>query len=90
MGLICAIALSADGTTIIDGRFRYLALRWNGIDPASATTVLGGPALRPHPDLTDDDAALHYVSSMNIRRQHLNDGQVAIIGCKLELSGDAR
>jgi hypothetical protein len=44
--LLAPIILSPDGRTILDGRFRYLALRWNGIDPATATTHQGNPAFK--------------------------------------------
>ena len=45
-GLIQPITLSPDGTQIVDGRFRYLALRWNGIDPQTAVTLTGVPVFK--------------------------------------------
>jgi hypothetical protein len=44
--LLKPILLTPDGTAILDGRFRYLALKWNGIDPETAQTDTGKPALQ--------------------------------------------
>lgn len=81
LGLIRPILISADGSTIIDGRFRYLALRWNGIDPDSA---LAGPG--DEPALKRLDHHENYVSriySENVIRQHLSDDQKAMIRVEL-------
>ena len=40
------ILLTPDGTAILDGRFRYLALKWNGVGPETATAAGGKPALQ--------------------------------------------
>jgi hypothetical protein len=85
-GLIEPIKLTHDGTTIVDGRFRYLALRWNGIDPATATTKWGEPgkpALQRLGAHYTEEMYLDYIVSSNIRL-HLTDGQKACIAVKLE------
>lgn len=46
IGLLMPITLSPDGTQIVDGRFRYLALRWNGIEPETAAAHGGDPAFK--------------------------------------------
>jgi hypothetical protein len=82
--LIHPITLSPDGTTIVDGRFRYLALRWNGINPATATTFNGQPALRRLGQHYDECKILDYIRSLNIVRTHLTDGQRAMILVNIE------
>jgi hypothetical protein len=82
-GLIRSIALSPDGTQIVDGRFRYLALRWNGIDPATTTTLGGDPALtRLDPDHDELDI-VDFVIAMNVKRHHYTEGQHACIAVGL-------
>ena len=72
-GLIYPILLSPHGGTIIDGRFRYLALKWNGIDPAIATTWTGEPAIQrmePDPRVDEDELVLAVVYALNCLRKH--------------------
>lgn len=63
------IALSADGTTIIDGRLRYAAYRKAGIKPCFKRIDAGA----------DDDAIIDYILALNLYRQHLNEGQRAMV-----------
>jgi hypothetical protein len=79
IGLIEPIRLSADGTQIIDGRFRYLALRWNGTDPQTATTLFGDPALKRIPAYYSERDIIDYIVSANLIRTHLTDDQRAVI-----------
>jgi hypothetical protein len=84
LGLIEQIALSPDGTTIVDGRFRYLALRWNGIDPATATTIFGSSALKRLGAYYTDRMFLDYIYSANMVRAHYTDDQVAMFRAQIE------
>ncbi|EUA09393.1 parB-like nuclease domain protein [Mycobacterium kansasii 732] len=87
LGLIQSIIVSADRTTIIDGRFRYLALKWNGIDPATATTLHGLPALKSEPNSDDTKMVIACVQAMNRLRTHYTADQIAVI--RAEIAGQA-
>lgn len=74
------ILLSPDGTTIIDGRFRYLALKWNGLDPAAAKTWCGEPALQRlevPPGRDEDEIIWAVVYGTNCLRKHYADEEIA-------------
>jgi len=80
-GLIQPIRLSPDGTTIVDGRFRYLALKWNGLDPAATTTRLRQPALQRADAATYDDTGrlVDIVTAVNCLRKSYTAGDVAML-----------
>ena len=83
-GLIQPIMLSTDGKRLIDGRFRYFALRWNGIDPLTATTVFGKPAVQRLPANTSE---ADFIIAVNVLRQHrevtAEEAREAIAQCLL-------
>ncbi len=86
------ILLTPDGTSILDGRFRYLALKWNGIDPDTATIQSGEPALRrltlPDPlpaHCEEPDEFMGAVSyGLNCLRKSYTEDEVAEILAKSE------
>ena len=69
-GLFQRIFLSADGTTILDGRFRYLALRWLGFDPETATTSSSHPVLQRQPDCDNDETTCAVIYAVNCLRDN--------------------
>lgn len=77
-GLIQPIMVSSDGTAILDGRFRYLALKWLGMDPATTTTCTGEPALR-RATFNDEETLVNVVYAINCLRYHYSDGQKAFV-----------
>jgi hypothetical protein len=88
--LLSPITLSPDGATIVDGRFRYLALRWNGITPETATTHQGEPALKRLGHHYDECKIIDYILSLNVIRTHLSEDQRAGIEVALmELTDEA-
>ncbi len=76
-----AIVLSADGTTIIDGRLRYAAYRKAGVTPRfrrwpHATPIWSAP--------NDDDIHIaSFIAGANMCRQHLTNDQRAVIGAAI-------
>jgi hypothetical protein len=83
-GLIQPIMLSADGTTILDGRFRYLALKWNGIDPRTATTRFGAPAMRCEPRYDDDELLVAVIYGVNCLRKAYTPEEVAAVQAQID------
>lgn len=78
---VCPIVLSADGTTIIDGRLRYAAYRKAGIRPRftrwpHATSIWTAP---------DDDMQTiwDFIAGMHLLRTHLTEGQRAFVAVEL-------
>lgn len=69
-GLIEPIVLAPDGETIVDGRNRYRACEKAGRDPVFST-------LGPH---YTDEEIVAYIISTNVRRRHLTQGQLSMIG----------
>jgi protein gp37 len=73
-GLAQHIVLTADRSTIVDGRNRYRACVEAGLDPVF--------------ELLDerytDEMILKYILSANLTRRHLNLGQVAVLSLKVE------
>lgn len=83
LGIIQRIVLAPDGTTIVDGRFRYLALKWNGINPQTATTEWGEPVLRRLGGWYTEEHIVSHIVSANLIRTHLSDDQKAVIAARL-------
>lgn len=76
------ILISPDGATLLDGRFRYLALRWNGIDPQTATTSTGQPALErlKMPSGRDEDEyTWSVIWGVNACRKHYTAEELAAL-----------
>jgi hypothetical protein len=90
-GLYQPILLSPDGTINLDGRFRYLALKWLGIDPSAATTVFGGPALQqldpsvpPRDNFDDEDELIvAVVYALNCLRKIYTPEELAAIEAEI-------
>jgi protein gp37/ParB-like chromosome segregation protein Spo0J len=73
-GLGQPIVLSPDQSTIVDGRNRYRACVEAMVDPVFRTL----PA-----SFTDEQIA-DYIVSENLRRRHLNTGQLAMLALRVE------
>lgn len=83
-----AIVLSADGTTIVDGRLRYAAYRKAGIEPRfrrwpHATSIWTAPS-------GDEIHVINFIIGMNLCRHHLSGDQRAIVAvglpCDIEVA----
>ncbi len=72
-GQLAAIAISADGTTLIDGRNRWRACAELGIEPR--VVLLEG---------MDEAAVIGYIADQNLNRRHLTVGERAFVGAKFE------
>lgn len=73
-GLRQPIVLTHDKSTLVDGRNRYRACEAAGVDPVFST--LGARYTEP--------MILDLIVSENIRRRHLNPGQLAMLAADLE------
>lgn len=73
-GLQNPIVLNHDGTVLLDGRNRYEACELANADPVE---------IRLGPHYTETQL-VDYIVSANIRRRHLNQGQLAMIALNLE------
>ena len=73
-GLREPIVLTADGSVLVDGRNRYRACIKAGRDPIFTHLEDGA----------DDFRILNYVVSANIRRRHLDVGELSFISAALE------
>jgi protein gp37/ParB-like chromosome segregation protein Spo0J len=73
-GLLDPIVLTHDERTLVDGRNRYRACEVAVVEPV----------FRKLPATFDEEALLAYVVSANLRRRHLNVGQRARLGARLE------
>jgi protein gp37 len=73
-GLAEPIILSADGTTIIDGRNRYRACMAAQVDPVYTSV----------PAAWDEATIVGSIVSRNLRRRHLTGGQLAMVTLEVE------
>ena len=73
-GLTNPVVLSADGTTLIDGRNRYRACDVLNIEPRYE---------RVAPDLTEGEIVAKYIVGAE-KRRHLNPGQRAVFALEVE------
>ena len=73
-GLTNPVVLSADGTTLIDGRNRYRACDVLNIEPRYE---------RVSPDLTEEEIVAKYIVGAE-KRRHLNPGQRAVFALEVE------
>lgn len=76
-GLLKPITLSPDGTQIVDGRFRYLALRWNGIDPETTATATGEPALKRLDGRYTEKHTIDYIVSAHCFNKCHSEDEIA-------------
>lgn len=73
-GLQEPIVLTADGKTLVDGRNRFRACE----------AAIADPVFRKLPAYYTEDKILDFIVSSNLRRRHLNPGQVAMVAVDLE------
>lgn len=73
-GLQEPIVLTADGKTLVDGRNRYRACDILNIEPA----------FRKLGEYYTEEMILDYIVSANVKRRHLNPGQLAFVALELE------
>lgn len=87
------ILLTPDGSAIIDGRFRYLALKWNGIDPETAVMTWGRePALQRLTipcDRDPDEFIFAAVYGLNCLRKSYNLTEAASIRALMRVAAEA-
>lgn len=73
-GLREPIVLTADGSTIVDGRNRYLACVEAGVDPVFDRL----------PERYTERMIADYIVSVNVERRHMNRGQLAMVATVYE------
>lgn len=73
-GLRQPITITHDGRTLVDGRNRYRACDVAGVDPVFHSL----------PARYDEAMTLDLIVSENIRRRHLNPGQLAMLAADIE------
>lgn len=73
-GLREPIALTSDGETLVDGRNRYRACVKAGVDPM----------VHRLDELYQGAKLIDYIVSINVKRRHLNAGQLGFVALALE------
>jgi Protein of unknown function (DUF3102) len=73
-GLVRPIVLAPDGKTIVDGRCRFLACKMAGIAPTFRTLDAE--------EYSTEQKIIAFINSANLRRQHLNSDQRAMVAAR--------